>query len=320
VAYQIMRIAKLKTAAKIVTAIRHNVRTRGVPNADPKRAKLNTFEVAVSEEQALARWRAVLPEKRRSDAVTLTEVVITASPGAFSRDDQWRRYLEEGVKYFTEKHGAENVVSVAYHWDETTPHVHVLAVPMIDGRLSQKALYGAGRKDMATLQTKFHEAVAVRHGLERGVEKSSAKHQDVRRYYGLSEQERETKRNALAKAQQERAAVEYRVSKERKLAEEVAELNATVEPLRKERDAAREDARRARGEVVEIQRERDAARALIWAANEYHLTLPPPDPSWIQDPGVRTEVTKINDALRRQGHDIGRLQRGGGGVDRGLGR
>ena len=317
-AYQIVRIAKIKTAAKALTAMRHNLRGREVPNADPKREKLNSYDMTNSEEQALARWRQILPEKRRSDAVLLTEAVITASPGAFKRDGDWKRYLEDGVRFFTEKHGEENVINVAYHWDETTPHAHVLAVPMTEGRLSQKALYGAGQKALAKLQTDFYKSVSVSHGLERGVERSAAKHQDIRRHNGLVIEAKESKKNRLEKTQIDRAAIEYRVGTTKKLEAQVETLTTEIDDLRVAHDAAVREAAQLRSKTNELQQERDEARALVYTAQRYGVLLGDFQ-HWNHDIGVKTAISKIHGELRQHGYDIGQLERGSNKPEHGHG-
>lgn len=308
-AYQIMRIAKLKTPGKIAAAFNHNLREKTVPNADPKKARLNQIEGPLTVAAARERWEELLPEKRRKDAVTLTEAVITASPGAFSRDDEWAAYLRDGVQFFKEKHGAENVISVAYHWDEATPHAHVLAVPMVDGRLSQKKLYGSSKKDLANLQSAFHEKVSRHYGLERGVARSTARHQDVRRYYGHVEQERETKKNVLAKAQQERAATEYHVRRDQKLTDRISELESERNGLRIERDTLKAERDQARGEVEQAKEV-----AHEWATEYWRLTAHVRGvvdkkitvdwkariAEWEKHPEHRTQMTRLNDEIRRQ--------------------
>ena len=52
-------------------------------------------------------------------------------------------------------------------------------VPLKDGKLNAKHFTG-GKKVLSQLQTDFAKDVGQRHGLERGIEGSQAKHQTIR--------------------------------------------------------------------------------------------------------------------------------------------
>ena len=51
------------------------------------------------------------------------------------------------------------------------------------GKLNCRAFYGA-RDALSTMQSDFAEQVGVKHGLERGLEGSRARHTSIREYYG----------------------------------------------------------------------------------------------------------------------------------------
>ena len=55
-------------------------------------------------------------------------------------------------------------------------------VPLKDGKLNAKHFTG-GKKVLSQLQTDFAQDVGQRHGLERGIEGSQAKHQTVKEFY-----------------------------------------------------------------------------------------------------------------------------------------
>ena len=63
-----------------------------------------------------------------------------------------------------------HVVSAVIHYDETTPHLHILSVPLTqDGRLSAREIIG-NRANLSRMQTEFFEQVGKEHGLERGIQ------------------------------------------------------------------------------------------------------------------------------------------------------
>lgn len=180
--YAILRTEKLKTMGNIGGSLAHNYRTRDTPNAVPERLHLNTHDMA-SADEVKAAIVARLPEKRRSDAVLCVEYFIGASPDYFTgADPKGERYFATAVEWLKERHGAENVVATSVHHDETSPHLVAYVVPLDqDGKLNAKAFLG-GRAKLTAMQTDFAQAVG-RHGLERGIEGSKAKHQSIREYY-----------------------------------------------------------------------------------------------------------------------------------------
>ncbi len=123
-----------------------------------------------------------LPTKPRKDAVLMASFVI-GSDGEFfkglTRAEQ-EKFFAECTRYFAEKYGKENIISAVVHNDETTPHLHLNLMPIMNGRLCCKDLFN--RAELTRLQTDFHEAVGKRWGLERGREGSPKKHLSTAEY------------------------------------------------------------------------------------------------------------------------------------------
>ena len=95
-------------------------------------------------------------------------------------------YFNDALKWLRERHGGSNVVYAGIHRDETTPHMYAYVVPLDEatGRLNCRKWLG-GAKALSEMQTDFADNVGARHGLERGIKGSRAKHQRVQRHYGL---------------------------------------------------------------------------------------------------------------------------------------
>ena len=110
------------------------------------------------------------------------------------------------------------IVSVALHLDERTPHLHVVVVPLVREpdlrrkdknptvRLSAKRIVG-GRGDMSREQTRFASFFADL-GLERGVERSSARHVPNRVHEAMLEKARQDAINEAARLATSRRALE----------------------------------------------------------------------------------------------------------------
>lgn len=135
----------------------------------------------------------------------------------YSRDGAIKdpaEYFQDCLKFAEKKHGKENIVSAVIHYDELTPHLTMIVVPIIerggkprqynvsDGRdengklrrktitkmvgatrwLSAKEFVGS-RQKLSAMQTEFHEQVGAKHGLARGIKGSRATHQTVKAFY-----------------------------------------------------------------------------------------------------------------------------------------
>lgn len=182
--FAIMRAAKLGSAAEVRRSLNHAFREQPTPNADPSRTGLNVHHEAATTDEAIGRMKALLPAKRRKDAVLLVEYVLTASPEWWEgcTPEQKSGFFEKARGWIDAKYGADRVVVATEHHDETSPHLSVFVVPLTrDGRLSAKEFIGA-RSQMALDQDSFHEAVASL-GLVRGVRRSKAEHVPIREYY-----------------------------------------------------------------------------------------------------------------------------------------
>lgn len=176
----IVRHTKHKTLGTVAASSAHTMRTRPTPNAD---ASKPAPEVWVGSPSPADDVRAMLPAKRRKNAVLALEYVLTASPEFFAdaAEAQWRQYLQDQLTMLQDYYRAENVVSAVLHLDEKTPHLSVLIVPLVDGKLNARALIGT--REACSIVQDMAGDVGREHGLERGKRGSKARHQDVQRFY-----------------------------------------------------------------------------------------------------------------------------------------
>jgi len=170
-AYCIMRMAKIKSKASLTRSIQHNTRERIPPNADETKIGRNWTDGG-SMADVIKAYEGRLPQKVRKNAVHAVEVVMTASP-EFSGD--WGKYLKACDGWAEGLFGRENILHIAHHLDEATPHTQILAMPMKDGKLNAKFFIGGSRDRMAELQDDFFEKVGLPAGLERGQPRAETK-------------------------------------------------------------------------------------------------------------------------------------------------
>lgn len=242
--YAILRTKKLKSFGAAARSARHTFREQPTPNANPELSGLNKGTGAKNTAQLVTALKKGLPDKLRAGSVLCIEYLITASPEAFERhggtlDDMGGGYFTDALKWLKERHGKENVIAASLHLDERTPHLVAYVVPRTkDGRLSCRDFLGGPAK-MKAMQTNFHEVCGKPHGLERGIEGSKAKHQELKQFYGALVLSHDAP--SLEARDYAAAAVGIKTAAWRK-AEALARSNsqaATVEPTMKKALASR---------------------------------------------------------------------------------
>lgn len=193
-----MHINKIKGSTAMNAAYKHNYRTdySYAQNADPNLALQNDELVSLNGltyEQAFEKRMKELGYgenlKMRKNAVQLLDVVVS-----FSREDLGKFDLEEwkkeNVTWLREAFNAnpltfgDNVLSVIYHGDEAgNVHCHAMVIPIDKGGKLSAFYYMDGREQLTALQSQYASRME-KFGLERGIERSVAKHEDIKRFYG----------------------------------------------------------------------------------------------------------------------------------------
>lgn len=221
--YSIMRVAKHRSSRSIGGMGRHINRTRETPNADATKRATNATWMP---DTGWVPWSRKAPRnlsqqlnerlgdfearggKLRKDSVLAIELMLSASPEWFQQAsrEQTREWLQCNVAWIEKTFGRDNVLQVALHLDETTPHLHVFLVPEIQmvetrGRKPKDAFQAAaktpkpalaashwldGRAKLGELQDRYAAAMEPL-GLDRGLRGSGAKHRTIRSYYGAAE-------------------------------------------------------------------------------------------------------------------------------------
>ncbi|GAB3243603.1 hypothetical protein GCM10027346_40490 [Hymenobacter seoulensis] len=205
-AFAIIRVTKITSREQAISVAHHNYRTQETPNADPSLRHLNQELVNHAQRSywdlANERIAELQLPRLRKDAVRVVEVLLTASEEKFPKDPttgqradiRGSQWVQDNLDFLQKRYGAQNVIGCLLHQDESTPHLHALVVPVTqEPRLHQGERRGPAERLSARdlfspvalrqLQTDYAQAMAP-YGLRRGVEYSTAIHEDVRRYYG----------------------------------------------------------------------------------------------------------------------------------------
>lgn len=163
-------VAKVKSSgvSPMVAHYAREAEKRGYvrENIDPERTADNYAIGAVSVEALAERVRdrvssAVDEHERtagravRKDANVMMDWVVTA-PKDLKTADQ-RRFFDEVVGFIQDRYGRENVPGGFVHMDETSPHVHVPMIPVVDGRLVAAKV--VNRADLRTFHKDLGRAV-----------------------------------------------------------------------------------------------------------------------------------------------------------------
>ena len=130
----------------------------------------------------------------RSNSIIMCEMMITSDNEFFDKIglEETKRYFRESYKFVCnyKNLGERNIVSAAVHLDETTPHMHLVYIPVVktkdkEGKKIDKICardFWRGRNSYRELQNDFHAYVTSKgFDLERGlpVEETGAKHQKI---------------------------------------------------------------------------------------------------------------------------------------------
>jgi hypothetical protein len=245
--FVVMRFARIKTWSHVYHVRRHNTREMECrhleKDAPPPRLIIGTADVAGSIRKVLDCY-GVVP---KAGEVLALEFVVSTSREVFDglegaeRDEKVNDVLVCTLRAFGDRFKIKGqLVSVALHEDERTPHLHLVVVPLVcepDNRrkdrtpiyrLSAKRIIG-GRGDMSREQTRFASFFAEM-GLERGKERSGARHVSNREHEAMLERARQAalaERQGLTIDRQKIAEAAIQVGNDRDaLAAERAELEA----------------------------------------------------------------------------------------------
>lgn len=166
--YSYMHLRKLNKANDILFAGKHNLREMSGAHIDDDKSKENedliplkyrSYEDAVD---SIIAANKIIPRKNNVKAV---EVVLKAV-GELGDDFDWETWKQQSIEWVKKKFGEENIVHAVCHNDEATPHLHVVFVPILDGKLNASEIVGY-KTDISELVSEYAAEMASL-GLDRG--------------------------------------------------------------------------------------------------------------------------------------------------------
>lgn len=160
---------KIKGLEHLLVAARHNKRAdqfeRGSRNhIEPTKTCLNqVFAGPPTPEEVMCIARQAMDAagvKPRKGGVTAVEFVFSLH-GDSGLDEL--AYFGSCLTWLARRYGSSNILSADVHFDESSPHMHILLLPMIDGRMRGSDLVDL--KCWPELHARFISEVAEAHGL-----------------------------------------------------------------------------------------------------------------------------------------------------------
>ena len=198
--YAIIRNDKLTRVDAQGAYIHNDRRSKGHSNKDidPTKTHLNFWckknELTYIKEFDKIKKEYDLKGTIRSNSNIMCEMMITSDNAFFDKIglEKTKRYFEESYKFVCNYNnlGEKYIVSATVHLDETTPHMHLVYIPVIhtkdkEGKNIDKICcrdFWKGRDSYRKLQNAFHKYITSKgFDLERGlpVEETGAKHEKI---------------------------------------------------------------------------------------------------------------------------------------------
>lgn len=216
--YAILRALKIKDFNELSALAAHWLRQKHTPNSNPARRKYNRVlhgsrcpKLGVEN---MLRKKEIT--KLRKNGVLAIEFMLAFSPeyivdeeGQYKPDakQKLKAWLEESKNWLINEFG-ENCISVIAHFDETSPHIHAVILPVKQwvnkkgdklNKLCAREITGGAAK-LSKLQDSYAEHLQENGvNLNRGLKNSKAKHQTLKQFYtAINESKKECMEAGIA--------------------------------------------------------------------------------------------------------------------------
>ena len=186
--------------------------------------------------------------KTRANSVLALDTLYTASSEFFQgkTNEENDKFFKDCLQFHENHFG--HIISAVVHYDETTPHLHIISVPLTqDGRLSARDVIGNKAK-MSKTQDAFFEQVGKGYGLERGIHMDG---QEKKQHISAQEHRLREVRQETQRELDTLGAVSHREQTER---ERVRRLHRQADEQRAENSRLRAVESQIRDDITKQQR------------------------------------------------------------------
>lgn len=208
--YIIGRIEKIRNRGTLAEADRHNHRKKGYSlSGDNIYSELTesnehyVFNCSGAMVDVYDECIKKLKRKPRKDHILALNLFFGYSPEAEINVDDFKNKVISYMK----KTFKDCPFSLDLHLDETTPHIHCLVIPCLDGRFCASDWVGK-RADLTRFQNEIFEEIGKPLGLSRGTKGSKAKHKKIQDYY---EEENQKQIEEYERIRQENEAIHQKM-------------------------------------------------------------------------------------------------------------
>lgn len=212
----------------------------------------------------------------RSNSVLALDTIYTASPQFFQgRTNEGNdQFFRDCLQFHQERFG--HVISAVVHYDESTPHMHVISVPLTrDGRLSARDVIG-NRTKMIKTQDEFYKQVGREYGLERGIHVDGP---EKKRHISAQEHELQTvlqeKNNAAIELEAVKHSIRHARERAQKAREQANEQERQNEALRASESHMRTQMEREQRMARQLAEMNEKARKTLQRTNNRLQELEP---------------------------------------------
>lgn len=257
------------------------------PDYDPSKTKDNVT-LAHDQERDGKTWEKYIKEYRTDHAVQgrfnvnggdpktqtniATQFMVTASKEYLESMDKSEqvRFFKDAFKSLKEQYPTYHWAEVTIHYDEQTPHMHAMALPLYYDPQKDRTVFSttktqAGKEHFREFQDRLHHDMTARFGynLERGVRGSDREHLSVKEYKDLQDREKALQR---AKEEFEREKEQYKRPPLQKTVLGSKYKREDVERVIEERNQAYAEIDRLRAENRDLKQEvfRERDNAIKW--------------------------------------------------------
>lgn len=224
--------------------------------------------------------------KTRSNSVVALDAIYTASGEFFKgkSNEECNQYFRDCLEFHQRKFG--HIISAVIHYDETTPHMHILSVPLTqDGRLSAREIIG-NRANLSRMQTEFFERVGRGYGLERGMQmdgqekkkRITAQEHKLREVTAEKQKQLEeleaikhSKQSARERATRVREQAEQQQAENRTLKVVESEIRDNIEREQEKAKQLAEMNQKARQELKEVKKQLEVYKPYLTKAEQREL-------------------------------------------------
>ena len=201
--YAIVRNEKLTRSQAIGICVHNDRKAKNHSNReiDIGKSNLNYYfkknELSYTKEFDKLKKKYNLQGQIRTNSIIMCEMIFTSDKEFFDKIgmEETKRYFEESYNFICKYKnlGEKNIISAVVHFDETTPHMHLIYIPVVhtkdkDGKEIDKVCcrdFWKGRDSYRNLQNAFYEYITSKgFELQRGlpVEETKRKNETIQKY------------------------------------------------------------------------------------------------------------------------------------------